>query len=317
MTLVTAAPTRRPVRSPVPSAVAISLTSVVSLGVVALFLVVYAVGFSAAQEQRGQHQLYAQFRGLLDPDSPIAPATGGTIAPHTPIAMINAGAAGMHRLIVVEGTSSADLLDGPGHLRDTPLPGQPGDSVLVGKDLTSGGPFRHITSFAPGDALTITTGQGAFTYHVLDVRRKGDPIHPVANGSAELTLISATGSGLLGQIAPSRLVYVDALLQGAPVQPSGPHPEAVPAAELPGHSDPGAWPFVLLWVQALLIAGVGTAVAAWMWSRTDGGADGGGGVGVLDSRHGMWRAWLLGAPVIFGVLWGLATECSRLLPNIL
>ena len=312
---MTAVQTERSARPPVPSAIAISLTSIVSLGVVALFLVVYAVGFSAAQEQRGQHQLYAQFRGLLDPDSPIAPATGGTIAPHTPIAMINAGAAGMHRLIVVEGTSSADLLDGPGHLRDTPLPGQPGDSVLVGKDLTSGGPFRHLTSFAAGDAAHADHRPGVFTYRVLDVRRKGDPIQPVASGSAELTLISATGSGLLGQVAPSRLVYVDALLQGSPVQPSGQHPEAVPSAELPGHSDPGAWPFVLLWVQALLIAGVGTAVAAWMWSRS--GDDGGDGADVLDRRRGMWRAWLLGAPVIFGVLWGLATECSRLLPNIL
>ena len=314
-------PSRRP---PIPSGIAISLASVLSLGVVGMFLAVYAVGFSALQEQRSQHQLYAQFRGLLDPSSQTAPATGGTITPDTPVALVNAPAAGLHQVMVVEGTSSSDLMHGPGHLRDTPLPGQVGDSVLIGKNLIAGGPFRHITALTVGDAITVTTGQGTFTFHVIDVRRTGDPIRSEPAGSAELTLITAAGSGLMGQVAPNHIVSVDALLSGSAVHPTAPHPSAVPESELPGHTDPGAWPFVLLWVQALVIAGIATAVAGWYWSRPtdDPGADADGTDSVVpdgtgSARFGVWRAWLLGGPLIFGVLWGLATEATRLLPNIL
>ena len=34
-------------------------------------------------------------------------------------------AIGLHDVVIVEGTDSGDLRDGPGHRRDTPLPGQP------------------------------------------------------------------------------------------------------------------------------------------------------------------------------------------------
>jgi sortase A len=307
------APTRRP---PIPSGIAISMVSIVSLGVIGLFLALYAVGFSALQEQRSQHQLYAEFRGMLDPTSAVAPATGGSITPGTPIAILDAPGAGIHRAVVVEGTSATDLLKGPGHLRDTPLPGQVGHVVLIGKNLTAGGPFRHITGLGIGGTFTVTTGQGTFRYRVIDVRRKGDPIHAVPADSSELTMITATGKGLAGQVAPNEIVNVDALLQGTPATATAPHPDAVPESELPGHNDPGAWPFVLLWMQALVVVGIGTAVAGWYWSRPsedeldDDGEP-------ATRRFGVWRAWLLGAPLIFGVLWGLATEATRLLPNIL
>jgi sortase A len=45
---------------------------------------------------------------------------------------------------VVEGTASSDLLDGPGHLRSTVLPGQVGTSVVMGRAKTYGAPFGAI-----------------------------------------------------------------------------------------------------------------------------------------------------------------------------
>jgi hypothetical protein len=83
----------------------ITFASISALGGIAIFLLVYALGFSALQEQRSQHQLYASYRGLLAPASPIAPEIGGVIPPGSPIALINSAPAGLHNVVVIEGTS--------------------------------------------------------------------------------------------------------------------------------------------------------------------------------------------------------------------
>jgi sortase A len=280
-----------------PGPVMVSFASVLALSGIAIFLVVYALGFSALQEQRSQHQLYASYRGLLSPSSPIAPQIGGVINPGSPVALINAPQAGLHNMIVVEGTSSSDLLKGPGHLRDSPLPGQVGQSLVLGKSLTAGAPFRRITQLRKGDLITVTTGQKTFTFIVDGERTGGDPLPVVPTGGAELTLVTATGSGFLGHFAPGHVVYVDATLQGKAVASPPGRPVAVPVAELPGRSDPGAWPYLIFWLQGLIVAGVGSV---WAWLR-----------------WGRWQTWLIGAPILLAVMWGISQEAMRLLPNLL
>ena len=46
----------------------------------------------------------------------------------------------------------ARLTDGPGHLSDTPLPGQMGTSVIFGRSVTYGAPFDAITGMQEGTA---------------------------------------------------------------------------------------------------------------------------------------------------------------------
>jgi sortase A len=280
-----------------PAAVVVSFTAVFALTAVLVFLAVYAVGFSALQEQRSQHQLYASLRGVFSPASPVAPPVGGVISPGTPIAVVNAPQGGLNNTVVVEGTSSSDLLAGPGHLRDSPLPGQAGQSLILGKSVTAGAPFRHITSLAKGDPITVTTGQRTFHYVVDGVRSGGDPLPAVPTGGGLLTLVTSTGSGLFGDIAPSHIVYVDATLHGRPAATPAGRPVAVPAAELPGQSDPSAWPFIVLWLQGLVVVAV---ASVWAWIR-----------------WGRWQTWLVGAPLLLGVMWGLAQESMRLLPNVM
>jgi sortase A len=276
----------------------VAFASAAALSALAIFLVVFALGFSSLQEQRSQHQLYASFRGLLAPASTIAPRIGGVISPGSPVAVLNAPAAGLHNTMVVEGTSSSDLLKGPGHQRDSPLPGQVGQSIIMGKSVTAGAPFGHITHLAAGDPITVTTGQSTFRFMVADVRRAGDPLPAVPDGGSLLTLVTSAGSGnWLSDLAPSHVVYVDAKLQGTPAPTPARRPVAVPVAELPGHNNPGAWPFVVLWLQGLIVSGVGSV---WAWLR-----------------WGRWQTWLVGAPVILAVLWGLAQESMQLLPNLL
>lgn len=282
---------------PLPGALTIVLSAVMLAGAVAVFFGIFAYGLSGLQEQRSQHQLYAAFRGLLDPASEVAPSVGGHIPDGTPVALLNAPRAGIHDVVVVEGTSSGDLLAGPGHLPDTPLPGQVGESMIVGKSTTAGAPFSDIAHLRPGDVVTVRTGQGKFRYVVRGQLAAGQRPPPVRSDGGTLVLAtSAAGTGGLAGIEPSGLVYVDATLHGQAVAAPRRQPRTVPAADLPGHGDPGAWPLLLLWSVGLL---AGTVATWWLWAR-----------------WGLLRTWLIGAPVLLALLWGFSDQAMRFLPNV-
>jgi sortase A len=212
------------------------------------------------------------------------------------VALITAPAAGLDRVVVVEGTSSGDLLAGPGHRPDSPLPGQRGDAVLIGRSATAGAPFAEVVALRPGDVIWVRTGQGRFRYTVEDRRVFGDRVPKIPGDGALLTLVTSAGSGGLGRLGPTHLVYVDARLDGKTVAAPTGRPRTVPADEVQGHGDPAAWPWVLMWFGLLLVA---TAVAWKMWAR-----------------WGLLRTWLLGVPILFGIMWALADETMRLLPNV-
>jgi sortase A len=280
-----------------PTAPLVAVTVASALSVLMLFLVAFGLGLSALQEQRAQHQLYAELRGLFSPSSPLAPPVGGVIEPGTPVALLNAPAAGLHNTVVVEGTSAGDLMSGPGHLRDSVLPGQIGQSILLGRSLTAGGPFGALMRLHAGDRISVTTGQGHFNYSVVDIRGTGSPLPAEPTGSSLLTLVTSGGNGWLGKLAPSSVRYVDATLQGKAIDAPLGRPVAVPTAELPGRGDPSSWPFVVLWLQGLVLVTVGMV---WAWTR-----------------WGRWQTWLVGVSLLLGVLWGLSEQTMRLLPNVL
>lgn len=279
-----------------PRGLVVVVATLAAFTITALYLFAYATEFSTLQEQRSQHQLYNEFRGELDPSSPVAPAIGGTISPGSPVAMIEAPTMGVHDLMVVEGTSASDLLAGPGHLRDSPLPGQPGQSILMGRTVTAGAPFAPIGELRTGDQFTVRTGQGLFTYRVTSERRAGSPLPQLPASGSMLTMVTSVGSGWLGALRADSVEYVDAALVGHPVAAPPGRLEAIPSDEVQGRGDPSAWPYVVFWIQALLVA---ACLIAWLWAR-----------------WGRCQVWLAGGPVIFCLLWGLSTEAIRLLPNV-
>jgi sortase A len=281
---------------PVPGVLVITLGVIMVFSVVIVFLGLFAFGLSGLQEQRSQHLLYAQFRGLLDPSSPTAPSIGGVIPVGTPVALMNSPRAGIDNAVVVEGTSSGTLLEGPGHLRNSPLPGQAGESIVMGKGMTAGAPFGGITRLRKGDVITVRTGEGKFRFKVRGQLTPGQRPPAIRSDSGVLTLVSSGGAGPLGHLAPGHLVYVEAILEGKTVAAPKGRPKTVSTVEIQGHSDPGAWPFVGLWLVALLAV---TAVCWRMWSR-----------------WGILQTWIVGAPVLFGILWGLSNEAMRLFPNV-
>ena len=281
---------------PRPSKLVVLLAVVLFLSIVAAFLGVFAFGLSGLQEHRSQAQLYADFRELLAPASTVAPSIGGHIGTGTPVALLNVPAAGIRNVVVIEGTSSGDLLQGPGHLPDTPLPGQGGEAVLVGKSTTAGAPFAHLALLHRGDAVTVRTGQGEFHFVVrgLILPNVHQPAIPANQG--RLVLVTSAGPGGVGGIEPSQTIDIEATLKGKAVAAPPHRPQTVTQSDLPGQSDPAAWPFVALWLGGLALA---SAAVWWLWSR-----------------WGLLRTWVIGAPILLALLWGLSNEAMRLLPNV-
>lgn len=69
---------------------------------------------------------------------------------------------------VVEGVSRSNLKNGVGHMPSTPLPGQPGNSVMSGHRTTFGAPFHEFDELQPGDIIEVETAIGIHIYEVRE-----------------------------------------------------------------------------------------------------------------------------------------------------
>lgn len=281
-------------RPVLPEVIVVVVEVLMACAFVAFYIVAFALGLGGLQAARGNELHYSDLRESLAEGT--AP-TGGAIDPGTPVALLTVPRIKMNE-VVVEGTAAEDLRSGPGHRRDTPLPGQAGTSVVFGRTVMFGGPFLQIRSLAQGDVITVTTGQGTFNYAVDDVRREGDPLpDPVAAGGARITLISAEGVSWRDGWAPDRMLYVDATMQGKPAADPGGRPTIIPAQEKAMASDQSAWTPLVLWLQVLAVGAFGAAWALARW--------------------GTAQAWLTFVPVILVGLWGSCDSFLQLLPNVM
>ena len=282
------------VQSPMFLAASALLTlAILCLGFLANLLIV-----SQLVHARDQEVLYSDFRSELA--NAIAPVgqtdvNGALLRPGAPVAILEIPDLGM-REVVVEGTTSTVTQSGPGHKRDTVLPGQPGTSVIYGRQAAFGGPFGQLEILQPGMTIVATTGQGPAEYRVVGVRRPGDPLPaPVEAGQGRLTLVTAMGPRFM----PTDLLRVDADL----VTPAQPAPARVltaaslDPAEQAMAGDPAGLVPLLLWLQLLLVVAVAT-----VW---------------LVIRWGKWQAWLVAAPIVFFAGIMASMSALRLLPNLL
>jgi sortase A len=248
---------------------------------------------------QAQHDDYATFRAelaqALAPTGPANPANPKQLlTPGTPVAVLTIPEIGLNA-VVLQGTTGQVLEDGPGHLRDTPLPGQRGVSVIMGRRAAYGGPFARISSLNPGVIFTVTTGEGVSRYRVLDVRRSGDPAPPNPAGAGRLILATADGYPFV----PTGVLRVDANLISAPK----PAPAMVISATdlLPSEQalgvDAAAQVPMVLWGEALVLAAVGLS-----W---------------LGSRWGRWQTRIVAVPVLVYLGAAVADQVARLLPNLM
>lgn len=70
--------------------------------------------------------------------------------------------------VVFSGDERPILNKGPGHMERTPLPGQPGNSVISGHRTTYGRPFYDLDLLQPGDVVETETKAGVHRYEVRE-----------------------------------------------------------------------------------------------------------------------------------------------------
>lgn len=71
-------------------------------------------------------------------------------------------------VVVFEGVTRSTLTQGPGHMPDTPLPGQPGNAVISGHRTTYGRPFFNFDQLVAGDRIELETAIGTHVYLVRE-----------------------------------------------------------------------------------------------------------------------------------------------------
>lgn len=115
------------------------------------------------------------------------------------------------KIPVLEGTKEKQLSTGAGHSPGTPLPGQPGNSILAGHRDTV---FRGLGEIKPGDTIEVETDAGRAVYRVtgsriVDAEDRG-AIEP--SESPILTLVTCYPFGYVGP-APDRYLLTAELEQ--------------------------------------------------------------------------------------------------------
>ena len=134
---------------------------------------------SALRGARAQHRLAGELR-RLDLAAPAAPSTSQRLRAAArafarsrrdgdAIAELRIARIGL-RAVVVRGTASDDLREGPGLLDGTPLPGEHGTTAIAGHRTTYGAPFRHLDALRRGDTIGLRLPYGSFRYAVESTR---------------------------------------------------------------------------------------------------------------------------------------------------
>lgn len=284
--------------APLTEGLALTRAALVFVGALAVAVIVQLTMISSIQQRSAQQRMFDRFRGeLANGTAPIGPtdSKGRLLAPGTPVAYLEVPSIGV-RQVVVEGTSSGALFTGPGHRRDTPLPGQAGVSLIMGRRAAYGGPFGHIGRLKAGAVVHVTTGEGVFDYRVVDARHAHDTLPAaVKAGSGRLILATAAGRPFV----PSDVLWVDADLTKPAVAPAAGRiaTNALPGPEKPMAADTSTLWSLALWLQALIVVVLG---GIWAWHR-----------------WGRAKAWMVFLPPLVLVGLEAAGEAAKLLPNLL
>lgn len=296
-------PPRKMPRSVVPRA-ELTPAQRVARGVAALVatllltFVVYLTGFSQLQHLVLQERLAIQFGE--EGEAGTTPVSEGTfdgvlLADGAPVARIQIPSIGVDE-IVAEGTTSGVLMGGPGHRRDSVLPGQEGVSVLMGRAAAFGGPFARLQELPPGATFTVLTGQGVQRFEVVGLRYAGDPslARPKA-GESRLILETARGPAFL----PQGVVRLDARLVSDPRPPGGrqTRPATLPPEHKEMAGDPSTTWALVLALQLLVVVEAG---AVWATRRV-----------------GARQAWIVFVPLTVLAALLVADQGARLLPNLM
>jgi sortase A len=232
-------------------------------GIVLLLFAGYLFGWSDLQASHNQRVLLTTFGSGTCPKytsgcgaeyaafDQRAPADGKAAA------VLEIPAIGL-RDVVVEGTTSTDLQQGPGLMPATSFPGAAGEAVIAGRKLTYGAPFASIDHLRPGDRISVVDFLGSFQYVVTgdSVVPPGKSLPVLHSNLGLLALVTSDQS-----IPPSGFFVVQARLDGNPVKPPTGPPKPAVGSELALGGDSSALVGLLGWGIGLVLLLVLTVIA--------------------------------------------------------
>ncbi|HXQ62435.1 MAG TPA: class E sortase [Acidimicrobiales bacterium] len=230
------------------------------MGALLLLFFTYLYVFTPLTHGRDQHRLLQSLvgnrRAVYSLVAHQLPAEG------KPIGILTIPA--LHqREVIVMGTSSADLQQGPGLMAHTVVPGDPGNSVIAGRRATYGAPFASLGTLVRGDRVDVVDGAGRFTFRVTSVRQLsgGQADAAPVRGQAWLTLVTSNSA----LDASGHLIVVAKAAVSSDV--TGSLPRSRYDTTLAGlGGDPAAGILALLWGVAFVV-GLGAALYAIRRSR--------------------------------------------------
>jgi len=244
----------------------------VGVGALIVLFLVYLFAFTPLTAARNQQRLTQSLVG--HPLTVYKLVDGASPPEGSAIGVLNIPALHLDQ-VIVQGTSAADLMNGPGLMPGTALPGSLGNSVIAARRVTFGAPFGAVDTLKVGAKIRVVDGAGTFTYKVTRVHAvvagQRDVVLPTTDN--RITLVTANSTTL-----PSgRLVVQGKLVGPAVVVPD--HTVAVPSYDLGLSGDPVAGGLAVLWSIITLLVLLVAAYAVWRWRRP-------------------WLVYLFAAPVL-------------------
>ena len=145
----------------------------ITVGLVLLLFCVYELEVTNLVTNREQKRLHTEIeRTWAKPPTATAPGLRpvavelGSAFAVIRIPRLDSDRSHPYARVVVEGTSTADLKEGPGHIVQSGQPGKLGNLVISGHRTTYGAPFADLDRLRPGDAVVLETRDTWFTYRV-------------------------------------------------------------------------------------------------------------------------------------------------------
>lgn len=165
--------------------------------------------FYVASQYWGMHHTQEQLTREWEHQASVANVAGhATLSPQDMLTRVVIKKIGLDA-IVVEGASRKQLSEGPGHMKQTAMPGEAGNAVITGHRDTF---FRHIYELNKGDEILVRRAGQVFHFQVTGKKivypDDLSVIRPTSD--AQLTLITCYPTYYIGP-APKRLVVFSRL----------------------------------------------------------------------------------------------------------
>ena len=179
-------------------------------------------GYMTAEARQFQREQTAAFEALLKPPPEAAPpvSPAAPASPAAPVLPVSPGILAMLEIPrlnlstpVISGDDDDTLEVAVGHLPDTPLPWEPGNSALAGH---RDGLFRPLRNIKVGDDVRVRTTHGEFVYRVRETKVvTPDDLSVLAPADTQrLTLITCYPFNYVGHAPKRFIVHADLLPRG-------------------------------------------------------------------------------------------------------